>query len=161
MIDDTDLASALNILDAKYNDLKDNLDSKYYAKLSVIELCGWIEIAFDKIIFDCMGEKLETSELKSFLRDKIRRTYGFDYKKHFRPMLIVSLGLVKVEEIEKELDTDLFILCSELESLLTHRNNAAHTNVGATQYYPAPSIVKANLNSIKPIINKIYDLACA
>ena len=119
-----------------------------------------MEESFDLIIMK--AEKiLTTPEFKNILKKEIiKPTYGFDYEKHFRPMLIKAVGLKKAEEIEINLDKKdgyLLKLKSNLGSIITYRNTAAHTHVqGTTPSYPAPSTFQEYLLQVHLIMDYLY-----
>ena len=116
----------------------------YYAKLAIIELCGWIESAMDDIIRDCAGRCLrDPKNLRAIEDNVIERTHSFSYDPHFRLMLIHVVGLAKVEELERMLDANKFhMLKSALGTLKAQRDREAHTYTsGVTQTILAPSIL--------------------
>jgi hypothetical protein len=50
---------------------------------------------------------------------------------------------------------EIAILNATLDVLKTLRNDAAHTFIGATTTYQAPSVTKLQLETIYPILKKI------
>ncbi len=135
-------------------------DSIYFSKLAILEYCGWIEESFDQIIRRSVKGKLKTQEFKQILEGSvIGNTYGFQYKRHFRTMLCRAVGLMSAEIVEKHLKDSgkLELLISELESVKTYRNCAAHTWInGTTQTYPAPSYIRVKFEHLYPIMKGIY-----
>ena len=73
--------------------------AQLYSKIALLELCGWLEQSLDHIVLDYTIPKL-TGESVSEFKDRIDDFYGFEYKKHFRNMLIQAIGFIKVEELE-------------------------------------------------------------
>ena len=157
MVDKTDITNTLNELDLLYN--SQPAQAFYYAKLALLELCGWIEQTMDFIIIDNSNIKLSVQANKSLVKDSIvKRTYGFHYDDHFRPMLMKLIGLIELEKLENNLKAtgDFAILSSQLGSLRQSRDKAAHTTIaGATPSFEAPSNIKAYLERIYPIIQTI------
>lgn len=157
-----DILGTLEGLDIRYNNALHTptpQDSIYFSKLAILEYCGWIEESFDKIVRRSVKGKLKTQVYKDMLASVIDNTHGFQYKKHFRPMLYSAVGLKNMEIVEKNLkDSGKFeLLISELEAVKIHRDNAAHTWInGATPTYPAPSNIKARFEIIYPIMKGIY-----
>ena len=138
-----------------------------YAKLALLELCGWIEETQDQIIMDYLALKsIEQTVIDKFKKEVIDRNYGFKYKENFRKMLIQTVGLISLKEIESELETNTNnnITLSEVKSLLGNiekkRNDAAHTHLtgttsqddspstGTTSQYDSPSTVIVHLTSV-------------
>lgn len=157
------ILNTLKRLDLRYNQalLTPNpQESVYFSKLAILEYCGWIEESFDLIVRRSVKGQLKTIEFRQMLEcSVIGNTCGFQYKKHFRPMLSRAVGLRRMEILEKYLKDkgQLELLVSELESVKTHRDNAAHTWInGATRTYPAPSYIKSSFEIIFPIMKGIY-----
>src|ERR1700754_2513184 len=74
-------------------------DGLYFSKLAVLELCGWIEMSMDEVVLRISQKKLtDPKNLKFIEDDVIARTYVFQYQKHWRSMLIRTLGMVTVEK---------------------------------------------------------------
>ena len=133
----------------------------YLSKLAVIEYCGWIEETMDAIIGSYAQGKLKTSAFRESLNKKIESTHGFQYKKHFRPMLVHVLGIIRCEKIQKSLDQngDLATLKSELDTFTEHRNRAAHTHVNRVlTTYPSPSVTLGSFNTVYPILKRVYTM---
>ena len=98
MVNKTEIVRNLRSLNYHYNRKPRTVrDPLYFSKLSLLELCGWIEVTMDGIVGDCGKKHLKVSGNRKFLTDTvIRRTYGFSYEGHFRQMLMRVIGLVKV-----------------------------------------------------------------
>lgn len=159
------ISKTLKDLDDRYNIAmsSSSLESSvYYSKLAVLEYCGWIEESFDKIVRRTVKDKLKTAEYRNLLENNIiKRTYGFRYVENFRPMLISSIGLVAMENLESQLVRKGFldVLKSELCTVKLERDSAAHTWINnTTRTYSAPSVTKARLEKIYPIAREIYSL---
>lgn len=130
----------------------------YYSKLALIELCGWIELTMDCIIQEFSEAKLNSDNNITFVKENvIKKTYGFQYDQHFRPMLMKMIGLIKLEQIELGLSQtgDLDRFTATLNNLYIARNRAAHTYiVGTTSTYEAPSIIFAYLLTLCAILQQ-------
>jgi hypothetical protein len=123
----------------------------YFSKLALMELGGWIEVTMDGIVRDCAKKHLSGAQnLKEVEDQTIRRTYGFDYNRQFRQMLITVLGLVKVEEMEGQFDSIKFALMkSSLSTLKYERDRAAHTYIaGVTTNLLAPSTISNHFQQV-------------
>lgn len=132
----------------------------YYAKLAIIEYCGWLEESFDKIARRSVKNKLGSNvELERC----IRRVHGFEFDRHFMNLMKQVVGLKACEELKHQLGLDGSdaLLSAELDNLKTRRNNAAHVNTRTpiATAYDAPSVVIASLNRTYPIIRRIYTWA--
>lgn len=156
------IITALKKLDAEYKralSSSDPLYATYFAKLAVLEYCGWLEEALDNIVRRAVKGKLTTNSYRQIINSTIENTYGFQFKKHFRPMLIDALGIKKVEKIHNKFERSakISLLTSELEAIKRERDNAAHTwyrNVTVT--YQAPSNIIARFNNVYPILKEMY-----
>jgi hypothetical protein len=157
MINIIGISTTLTELDTLYN--SNPGQASYFSKLALLELCGWIEQTMDSILIDCANTKLiDPSNINFVTNNVIKRTYGFHYEDHFRPMLMKLIGLITLEKIETTLKTtgDLPLLTSQLGSLRANRDQAAHTAIsGVTHSYDAPSRILGYLTRIHPILVKI------
>jgi hypothetical protein len=85
MIAKTYILSNLRSLDYSYRHAKTAKDAQFFAKLAILELCGWIEESMDDIILRWGRKQLkETANLNYCEKDIVKRTYGFDYDVNFR-----------------------------------------------------------------------------
>ena len=144
-------------MDAHYNSAQVT-DATYYSKLAIIELCGWIEYSMDYIAEHFANRKLRTQSYRDIFKGYKNTNYGFEYKKNFRKMLYQTVGLSVMEKIETKLERIgglITVLDTELDNLKTLRNDAAHTYIDATKTYQAPSVTRAQLLRIYPILKKI------
>lgn len=135
------------------------LEATYYSKLAIIELCGWIEHSMDNIADNFANRNLKSDQFKNIYISIKNRTNGFEYKRNFRKMLGHTIGLNKMEAIELTLTAsgEIAILEATLTILKNYRDEAAHTFIGATTKYQAPSLTKSQLLIIYPILKKIGD----
>ena len=143
--------STLRALDTAYATAPTPDDAQRYAKLAIIELCGWIEESMDGIVHRCSTRHLkETANQKFCDAQIIRRTYGFDYDGNFRLMLMRLIGLINVEKIEKHVDQPKYLLMTAALSFLKAlRDVEAHTHLkGTTRMLTAPSVVIGKFNDV-------------
>jgi hypothetical protein len=131
----------------------------YYGKLALIELCGWIEQSLDNMARVHCSSIRNMNELDMLLKN----VHGFNYK-NLRSILIQITGIVNVLDIEHSLITkgaSYQILNSQLGSLSSKRNDAAHTHMPGVQVtYDAPSRILAELNQIEPsLLDMQYELS--
>jgi hypothetical protein len=98
----------LKSLDHSYRHARNGKDAQFFAKLAIIELCGWIEESMDDIILRCGRKHLKESANRKYCeKDVVKRTYGFDYDSNFRFMLIRVLGLIAVEKLENQMNATI------------------------------------------------------
>lgn len=153
MIGKTTILQNLNKIERLYNGSTDAKESLLYSKLAILELCGWIEESMDDIVKRYANRHLRNKKNKKFVeKEIIQHVYGFEYKRHFRTMLIQIAGLITVEKIERRVDpVKLQLMQTTLNSLKTTRNNEAHSHLkGITKRLDAPSVTKSNFV-------KVYD----
>ena len=129
MISKTDIENTLIILNAKHAISTNHIETLMYAKLALLELCGWIELSMDDLIRRCAAHNLSKNGNIKHIEDVvIKYNYGFEYKKHFRNMLCSLIGLITFEKIELKADQQkLQNLKSALGNLKEPRNKEAHT----------------------------------
>lgn len=130
-----------------------------YSKLANLEVCGWLEESFDEIAHNCVRAKLRTIDERKVLVQKIESTHGFDYKQNVRPLLAHAVGVIKLLDIEKKMDSDgsLALLKSTIGTLKPIRRDAAHTSIaGTTTSYPAPSLALQRFETCLPLVQKLW-----
>lgn len=157
MVVKTHILKTIKKLDGLYNTAP-NPEATYYSKLAIIELCGWIEHSMDNIAEHFAKKHLKTQPFKDSLNSIKEKNYGFDYKQNFRKMLTQTIGLHNMEKIELKVNakaSGINVLNSTLDTLKNIRNDAAHTFIGATTTYQAPSVTKSQLEKIYPILKDI------
>jgi hypothetical protein len=145
MIAKTQIEQTLQSLDARYQAAASADEAQWFAKLAIIELCGWIEESMDEIIRRCARRHLKvTANRETCEADIIATTYGFEYKKHFRSMLMRLLGLVAVEQLEQQVDPTVYArMEGALSFLKAFRNSYAHTHLKTATSINAPSLTKS------------------
>lgn len=158
----------LKFIDQEYNKYSIDPDHNQpimYSKLGILELCGWIEEAFDEIAINCVRSKLRTNSVRSQLIDTIENTYGFSYEKLFIHLLGFALGTVNLRKVETKFakNGNLSLLKSELGQLKKQRNEAAHTYskntpTGTTPTFYAPSTTIARFEKLEPIIKDLWHI---
>lgn len=156
MVVKTHIVKTIKQLDRMYN-ASTTPEATYYSKLAIIELCGWIELSMDNIAEYFANKKLRTQPFKESFAAIKANNFGFEYKKNFRKMLSQTIGLHNMEIIETSINStgDIDKLHATLNSLKILRNDAAHTFIGATTTYQAPSATLGQLQVVYPILKKI------
>jgi hypothetical protein len=132
----------------------------FYSKLAILELCGWTEESMDDIIYRCAKRYLrENDNLKVVEKDIIKKTFGFEYDRHFRQMMIKIIGLINLEKIEQKFDhLKIQLLKSTLDSLKYSRDIEAHTHIkGVTRRLDSPSVTINNFLIIYDGLKNIDD----
>jgi hypothetical protein len=159
MISKQYIVPSLLALDAAYRNAATQDDAERFAKLAIIELCGWIEEAMDEVVHRCSRRGLkETKNLEYCPNDIVKTTYGFDYHKHFRAMLIRLVGIISVEVIESKVDPAKHVgLKSTLGNLRVVRDSVAHTHLkGVTRTLDAPSVTMGNFGRVYDGLLDLY-----
>lgn len=150
MIAKSYIESNLRRMNSKFNQSRSSKEELFFAKMAIIELCGWIEESMDDILLRCSIRNLKETENRDFFKEKIvEKTYGFHYTKHFRRMMTTLIGLIMYEKFEKSLDQVKFQrLKSELGNLTQRRNEEAHTHIKLTRTINAPSVTLRQFEAI-------------
>jgi hypothetical protein len=138
--------TTLKLLDAWYNEPSAGSDRpKLLSKLAVLELCGWLEGEFDRLLLAAESGRLKDA---TWVKDNvIKHTSGFTYNDHWRPMLAAIVGEVFVRRVEARMEAnaagELDRLKGSLKTLWRIRCSFAHAditaNIAAQQAFEAPS----------------------
>ena len=134
------------------------------SKLALLELCGWIEGEFDRLILKAEDGRVRNR--KWLKKDVVEKTYGFNYSNHLRKMFSYVFGELFVQRIEDEMETqfpgELDRLKITLQELWIRRCNFAHAdfaaNVAAQRVFDAPSWSRGQLAIVGQLITK-FDIA--
>ncbi|OQY79666.1 MAG: hypothetical protein B6D41_22320 [Chloroflexi bacterium UTCFX4] len=148
----------LTLIETLYNKATDPRENLLYSKIAIIELCGWVEMSMDEIVNSCSSRHLrDASNLNSITNEVIGRTYGFQYNKHFRSMLIRLIGMIKVERVESRVDpVKLAKLKAQLNALKDPRNTVAHNPIiGMTLTLDAPSVTR---NRVEELYEGLHEM---
>lgn len=95
------IENTIDELDKLYNASTSQKKTIYYSKLALLELCGWLEETMDNIVEAHCNRKLKlTANKTEFKKERIKPIYGFEYNRHFRPMLMAAIGIIELEKIE-------------------------------------------------------------
>jgi hypothetical protein len=164
MVAKTYIAANLQKIEQLYNSTRSLQEGLFYSKLAVIELCGWIEMSMDDIVRRLAAKRLCDPKHRKYIeKDIIKRTYGFDYVRHFLPMIEAIVGCKGIEEMNTRLDNSLISpLIGALSALKTARDQLAHQYIkGTTLVIDAPSmtsarfpLVLAGLKNIESVLLK-------
>jgi hypothetical protein len=168
MIDSGRLKKTLSFLDRNFLEhqtAEDPEEAVAFAKLAVLEFCGWVEMTIDDIAREAVRGSLPTEGDRRHLETLIKNISGFDYEQHVAPIFVASVGSVKFSAIEqtmmKDGILDRFKLILNSRDFKTMRNRAAHTfNDGVQRNFDAPSTVLGKLREIEPILDRIRQLCC-
>lgn len=166
MIHSRRIRTTLDFLDGEYNAHLLHRDTEIpvlYAKMAILEYCGWLELTFDEIARNCVRRKLRTVASRKILETQIDRTHGFTYQHNVVPLLAYGLGTVKLLQVERKLEAtgELQALKSHLGAINQSRREAAHTfTSGRTSRFDAPSKTIVSLNTIEPTLQKLWKLVC-
>ena len=141
----------LKSLDFRYRKSRSIKDASFASKLAVLELCGWIEVSLDDCIERASARVLTAPESKKFIKEKIKRNYGFDYDQHFRAMIVNLIGIWGFEKIFRKVNVAVATnFVNELKTLKKSRDSLAHTYTrDATQQIDAPSLTLARFFNLK------------
>lgn len=156
---------AIDEIEKLLNDLQDLYDEntkspvqqKYYSKLALLELCGWLEYLFDDIAYGVSIESMSDSADMDDLDRKIKAIYGCSYE-HLRSLLTICVGLPRLLSVEEEFTKtgELEILKSHLDSLWGMRKPAAHTSmVGRTEQFQTPTVLLVRLKGAYIILDRL------
>jgi len=163
MISRADIQQNLTEINNLYQKSTNSKEALYYSKLALIELCGWIEESIDELIFECANRNLVVSNNLDFVeKDIVGLTYGFEYNKHFRAMLMRIIGIINLEKLEQKVDPIKFhIMKSALGTLAISRNKAAHKYIhGTTTSIDAPSATSGHFQHVYDGLEDLDNCIC-
>lgn len=163
MIDYVRIKNTLELLDREYNNAQNcnQVDPQMpilFSKLAVLELCGWIEVSVDNVLFEYVNNNVVKEENKKIIKERIDVNYGFKFKTNLQPLFCSVLGIKNYETIIGALsDQELANMQTTLGNLAKLRDFAAHNNteVGITPTYNAPSQTITEFKKIKPVFEKL------
>jgi hypothetical protein len=145
----------LTVLETSFRSAATAREAAFFAKLSILELCGWIEQTMDHVIRRC-AKRVKRKDCIKAIESEIRRTYGFDYQDHFRSTLCFVVGMVNFELIEQHVDPQRnATLQADLANLKRRRDGFAHTYLEVLPQIDAPSV---NLTRLNNIYAGLYDI---
>ena len=164
MVTKTYIAENLQSIALLFNASSSPRESLFYSKLAIIELCGWIQMSMDDIVLRLSSRRLKEQHNQKYIKDNIvRRTYGFDYDRHFLPMIEAIIGRYGIEQMSAKIDKGILqALIGALSTLKRSRDQLAHQYIkGTTLTIDAPSatiarlpIVLAGLKNIEAVLRK-------
>lgn len=160
------VAATLKQLDEWYNKSSAQIGDRpqLLSKLALLELCGWIEGEFDRLILKAEGGRLRDPEWLT--RDVVDKTSGFTYSNHLRRMFSNVFGELFVQRIENEMEAtfpgELERFNIILKELWIRRCSFAHAdfaaNVAAQRVFDAPSWCRGQLATVTQLITE-FDAA--
>ena len=109
----------------------------------------------DAIVRCCATRNLKTAANRALIETNVARTFGFEYQKHFRELIIRVIGLRSLEKVERSVDTAQFAkLTAALGALKTRRDSQAHTYIkGTTLILDAPSVTRTRFEEVYDGLN--------
>jgi len=143
MISNLTILKNLVRIDRLYSAASSPIETLLYAKIGIIELCGWVEETMDAIVIGVSQRSLTTQAHRDYIEKQIvKKTYGFEYEAHFRKMLMGVIGLKGVQDMEAHVNRAFFDpMCGTLNAIKPNRNSHSHTYLkGATMAIDAPSV---------------------
>ncbi len=163
MIDYVRIKNTLELLDQEYNNAQNStqVDPQMpvlFSKLAILELCGWIEVSVDNVLFEYVNKNVFKEENKKIIKGRIDANYGFKFKTNLQPLFCSVFGIKNYEAIIGALsDQELANMQTTLGNLAKSRDIAAHNNteIGMTPTYNAPSQTITDYIKIKPAFEKI------
>lgn len=137
MLATTEIQQRLKEIDILYLAEANTVKALLWAKLATLEVGGWTEECIDKIVIDFINSKNLKS--KEDIIRKLRKNYGFQYKKEFRTIVVEIVGSVLFEKIETSIENQCHQLAGALGELKSSRDVSAHTYTKSDSRIDAPS----------------------
>lgn len=165
MVSNLTILKTLVRINRLYSAASSPIETLLYAKIGIIELCGWVEESMDAIVIGVSQRSLTNQADRDYIEKQIvKKIYGFEYEAHFRRMLMGVIGLKGVVDMESRLNRAFFDpMCASLNAIKPNRNSHSHTYLkGATMVIDAPSktiqhcqTIFAGLRDIDNILQKL------
>lgn len=146
------------VLSKAYENAEEPKLKLFYAKLALLEVCGWIEETIDALVLRHAKYILVTpAEYDRYRKEIVNKQYGFHYKDNIVPMLVGLFGRSGVNEFESYHNAaKLEVLKSALGSLKEERNAHAHTHIkGVTRRVMAPSLLQEYFGQVRDGLNEM------
>ena len=152
MVARSEIDRTLKSLSYKFRKTKEAKLKVFLAKLAIIEVCGWIEEAQDKVLERALSRCVKETANKKKFEKKLEDNSGMSYDGNFKLLVVSMVGYHGCERIEKACDRSKFgNFQRELNLFKKSRNSLAHTHVKGTQLrFDAPDKTIHNFD-------KVYD----
>lgn len=181
-MDATYIREVLENINKLYNEQNDksqhNIPNELLCKMATLELCGWLEDEFDKMIINCRDNlykklpKLDSKMLNNnFFSNfnsynqttskELKNIHGLSYTKHFRKLLICLLGNPLVLMLEFNIGlNEIEVFSEKLDSLHEYRGTLAHKSfpsISIQQTLDTPSVTINLFDTIEPTLQKFEE----
>lgn len=116
-------------------------------KLSLLEVCGWIEETLDLLYYDTIKNNINRVKIKKYIDDNIS---SFKYER-FKAALVKCIGTNNFNILESTLvnERSFVLFKSSLNTLQSIRNPSAHTHyAGASQNYMEIKLLLKHLRTV-------------
>lgn len=156
MLSTAELLQNINVYQVHFNTAQNLRELLLPSKAALLDVCGWLEEAMDKLVIDCAGRcNLSGARLQSIQQEYIKRTHGFEYERHFEKMLTAVVGFKVLEQAEAQIGpTTLTPFTSALSSLVPLRNHYAHTHLDTANPYPRNITSIPAPSALVPFVNQ-------
>jgi hypothetical protein len=123
---------------------------KYYSRLAVLEVGGWIEDSMDDLVrLYSRRKRIKIKAYLDYVEEIIGRNYGFGYENNFKKMMRAALGATLLSNVESGMDVvKKQALESALSVLYPERNQHAHRSIRTAISFTAPSVCQAHFNDV-------------
>lgn len=166
MVDYDNIRNTLDRLVTKYDEIEDDeyieggiCFATLYSKLALLEFCGWMEEAFDKVLKDYITHEITDTNCRNVAKEIIKRNYGFKFQNIVK-LFCCIIGFKNWENIQSNINNDgyLEIFMTTLNDNSKKRDTAAHTNtIGVTEIYNSPTITLHNYDKFEVIMRMIEE----
>jgi hypothetical protein len=156
MLSTAELLQNINVYQGHFNAAQSLREALLPSKAALLDVCGWLEESMDRVVIDCANRcHLSTTRLQSIQRDYVKRTYGFEYERHFEKMLTAVVGFKVLEQAEVQIGaTTLTPFTSAISSLVPLRNHYAHTHLDTAHPYPQNITSIPSPSALVPFVNQ-------
>ncbi|MBV7498807.1 hypothetical protein [Achromobacter sp. ACM05] len=156
MLSTAELLQNISVYQAHYDEAQNLRELLLPSKAALLDVCGWLEEAMDSIVIDSAHRcNLSSDRLHAIQQQYVKRTYGFEYSRHFEKMLTAVIGFKVLEQAEAHIGaTTLMPFMAAVSSLVPLRNHYAHTHLDASQPYPQSTSSIPAPNALVPFVTQ-------
>lgn len=128
---------------------KSPVHTELFAKLAILELCGWIEDSVDCMVLSYAKRHFKIRDNIKYFEETVKKVHNLGYE-NYRFLMTVLIGLRNFEYLEKNIDPQtLQNFKSTMDYLKTKRDQLSHTYTGTVmRQVDGPSVTIHNFEKI-------------
>ncbi|MFA5238517.1 MAG: hypothetical protein WC476_02240 [Phycisphaerae bacterium] len=123
--------------------------TELFAKLAILELCGWIEDGVDYMVLSYAKRYVRAQDNIKYFEETVKKVHNLGYE-NYRFLMTVLIGLPNFEYLERNIDPQILQnFKATMNYLKTSRDKLSHTyTVVVTRQIDGPSVTIQNFEKI-------------